>query len=149
MEEEKENYLYKWSDDGNQNKPFQDALMSADVTVEIDGTEITFNQPIEYRYADDTRGEVRRNLNVVPKVSLKLDQDLLVIPNSDKEQTRKLTLSVKSNSEKPVSGSADLKLPEGWKIKQDFGIVQLNKKGESKSFAFDVVIPANAKVGKL
>ena len=64
-----------------------------------------------------------------------------------KNKRRKLTLSVKSNSEKPISGSADLKLPEGWRIKQDFGVVQLNKKGESKSFAFDVVIPANARAG--
>ncbi len=62
LEEEKENYLYKWKTEAAKNKPFQDALMSADVTVEIDGTEITFNQPIEYRYADDIRGELRRSL---------------------------------------------------------------------------------------
>ncbi|MGI8668359.1 MAG: PIG-L family deacetylase [Aridibacter sp.] len=147
FEEEKENYLYKWNDDAAKNKPFQDALMSADVTVEIDGTEITFNQLVEYRYADDIRGELRRNLNVVPKVSLKSDQDLLVIPNSDKEQTRKLILNLKSNSAEKISGTVDLKLPKGFEIKQDFGTVQLNKKGESKSFAFDVVIPANAKAG--
>ncbi len=147
LEAEKENYLYKWNDERAKNKPFQDALMSANVTVEIDGTEIIFNQPIEYRYADDIRGELRRELNVVPKVSLKMDQDLLVIPNSSKEQTRKLIVNLKSNSAESLSGTIELKLPKGFKVKQDFGIVQLNKKGESKSLAFDVIIPANAKPG--
>ena len=128
-------------------EPFQKPLVNCLVTVEVGGTEITFNQPVQYRFADDIRGEIRRDLNVVPKLSLSLDQDLLVVANSDRAQTRKIVLNVKNNSSAAVSGTADLKLPDGWKIKQNFGIVQLGKKGESKSFEFDIIIPAKFKIG--
>ena len=147
LENPRDGYLYRWNFNENENEPFQKPLVIAEVTAEIDGTEITFTQPVEYRYADDVRGEVRRDLNVVPRISVSLDQDLLIVPNSDKPQTRKIVLNVKNNSSTSFSGSTDLKLPEGWKIGQSFGIVQLNKKDESRSFEFDVVIPANAKTG--
>lgn len=165
MEAEKENYLYKWNDEQSKNKPFQDALMSADVTVEIDGEEITFNQPVEYRYADDTRGELRRNLNVVPKVSVKVDQHLLISPRQKQARKHNLSVSLVSNSEKEISGKLYLKLPNGQKIEMKPIISQiikaddwfyevknwkvspasvdftLKRKGESVSYEFEVEVP--------
>jgi LmbE family N-acetylglucosaminyl deacetylase len=148
LENKRDGDLFNLSPNENLNQPFQTPVMSCLVTIVIDGAEIKINQPVEYRFADDIRGEIRRDLNVVPKLSLSLSQNLLIIPQSDKPQTRKLVLSVKNNSSTTMSGSTDLKLPSGWKIKQDFGIFQLSKKGESKSFEFDVVIPANTKAGE-
>ena len=147
LENERNGSLYSWNDNENQTEPFQKPILTAKIIAEIGGTEVTFNQPVEYRYADDVRGEIRRELNVVPKISLNLDQNLLIIPKSDKAQTRKIVLGVTNNSPTPISGTADLKLPDGWKVKQSFGVIQLNKKDESKSFAFDVTIPADAKIG--
>ena len=80
-------YLYKTNN--LINEPFQKPVMTAEITAEINGVEVVFNQPVEYRYADGVRGEIRRELNVVPRVSLSLDQDLLVVANSNKPQTRK------------------------------------------------------------
>ena len=147
LEKEKENYLYKLNDDGNQNKPFQDNLMSADVTVEIDGTIIVFSQPVEYRYADDVRGEIRRNLNVVPKISLSFDQDLLVVPQNEKAQKRKIVLSVRNNFSSEISGKASLDVPENWDVSPAFSNFTLKNKGDKTSAMFDVTIPANYKIG--
>ncbi len=127
--------------------PFQYQFLNGYATFEIYGETIAFNQPVQYRFADDIRGEVRRDLNVVPKISLSLDPNLLIVPYSDKAQTRKIVLNMKNNSSTKISGTADLKLPEGWKTKQDFGTFQFNKKGESKSFEFDIIIPAKFKTG--
>lgn len=147
LENERRGYLYQWPSGDVQNKPFQEPFMSAEVTASIDGTEITFRQPVEYRYADDTRGEVRRNLHVVPAVSLKLDQDLLVFPQSGREQQRRLILSVKSNAPAAVEGTAELELPAGWRTEQNGQTFELGKRGESRSFAFDVSVPAGAETG--
>ena len=147
LEKSRMDSFYQWNADENQTLPFQKPLVTAQITAEINGAEVIFNQPIEYRYADSVRGEIRRELNVVPKISVKLNQDLLIVPFGNQPQTRKIIVNVQNNSSSPFSGSADLKLPEGWKIKQSFGNVQLDKKDESKSFEFDVTIPANAKVG--
>ncbi len=161
MEAEKENYLYKWNDEAAKNKPFQDALMSADVTVEIDGTEITFYQPVEYRYADDIRGELRRDLNVVPKVALKLDHDLLISPRQKEAKKHKLSVSLVSNSGSEISGKLYLKLPNGdrvamkpakgddwfhtvkdWKVSPASVDFNLKRKGESVSYEFEVIVPS-------
>jgi len=148
LENPREKDFYKLTDLTDQNLSFQYPLIQGYVTLEINGTFVSFNQPVEYRFADDIRGEIRRALNVVPKLSLSLDQNLLVVPQSDKPQTRKLVLSVKNNSSTAISGSTNLVLPKGWKIKQDFGVFRLSKKGESKSFEFDVIIPAITKAGE-
>jgi len=131
----------------NQNLPFQPPIASANVIVEINGTEINIIQPVQYRFADDIRGEVRRNLNVVPKVSLKLDQDLVIVPQSKKAQTRKIVLSVTNNSSEAASGIAKLNVPDGWRIAPREAGFDLKNKGAKTSVAFDVTVPANVKIG--
>ncbi|MEZ5429478.1 MAG: PIG-L family deacetylase [Pyrinomonadaceae bacterium] len=147
LEKPRRGYLYQWPDDENQNLPFQAPLMSAEITAEIEGTDVTFTQPVEYRYADDTRGEVRRDLNVVPKISLKLDQDLLVFPQSEKAQTRKLILSVTNNSSGPTGGRAKLDLPGNWRATPASAEFDLKSKGDKASVAFEVTVPADYKIG--
>ncbi len=147
LESPRNGYLYTSADSAMLNQPFKYSLMNGYAMFEVYGEIIYFDQPVEYRFADGVRGEVRRELNVVPRISVSLDQDLLIVPNSDKVQTRKIFLNVQNNSSSAFSGSADLKLPDGWKVEQDFGVVQLDKKDESRSFAFNVIIPANTKAG--
>ena len=50
----------------------------------IGGEEITVTKPVQYRYADDIRGEIRRDLNVVPTVNVALDSNLIIAPVSPK-----------------------------------------------------------------
>ncbi len=147
LENERDGYLFQWRKNENQTLPFQPPLISAEVKIEIGGIEIALNQPVEYRFADDIRGEIRRELNVVPALSVSVDHNLLIIPQSEKEQTRKITLIIKNNSSAVKSGSAELILPTGWRVKQKFGILQTNKKGENTSFVFDVIIPAETQFG--
>lgn len=128
-------------------EPFQKPLVYCRVTFDINGTEINIKQPVEYRYADDIRGEIRRNLNVVPKISLSLDQNLLIVPQSAKAQTRRIVLSVANNSASPVSGEARLNLPGEIKISPASANFNLKNRGEKTSIAFDLTIPAKFKIG--
>ena len=166
LEQEKENYLYKWSDNSSKNQPFQGALMSADVTVEIDGEEIIFNQPVQHRIRDQIRGELRRNLNVVPKVSVKMERDLVISPRQKEPSKHKLSVSLVSNSREEISGKLYLRLPNGqkiemkpkrsrnvtaddwfykvknWKVSPESADFTLKRKGESVSYDFEVEIPS-------
>ncbi|MDH3493723.1 MAG: PIG-L family deacetylase [Acidobacteriota bacterium] len=148
LESSRDGYLYRWENGPNQNRPFQPALMSAVVNIEIEGTEIEYRQPVEYRYADDTRGEIRRNFNVVPKVSVDLDQHLLVVTGSAQTTERHLSLNIRSNSEKAVQGTANLLLPKGWKVRPASKSFAISKKGGATSFDCTVIIPANTKPGE-
>lgn len=138
---------FVWEHDENQNLPFQKPLMTAEITAELNGVEVNFSQPIQFRYADDIRGEIRRNLNVVPKISLSLDQNLLIVPKSEKAQTRRIALSITNNTSSPVAGEAKLNVPDGWRVTPVAANFNLKNKGEKTSAEFDIQIPANVKIG--
>jgi len=145
LEKKKEGYLYKLDKFRGSRAPFLRPILWAKVIAEIDGQEIRFGRPVEYRKRDPLRGELRRNLNVVPKVSLDLDQHLLVVPKGSKPQKRTVSLNVLSNSSIKSVGKATLNVPKGWRVSPSSVDVVLGKKGESASYDFEVTIPANTK----
>ncbi len=151
LESDRAGYLYTWNDRENQTLPFAPALVSADVKIEIGGTEITFDQPVEYRFADDIRGEVRRDLNLVPALSVSLDQKLLVVSQSPKEQTRRVVMSITNNTSKPIGGTAALNIvgaeKADWKYSADKSEFNLKNKGEKTAITFEVTIPAKTAPG--
>jgi hypothetical protein len=53
--------------------PFDSASIAGEVTVTINGVEITTSAPVSYRFADQIRGELRRIPAVVPPISVGLD----------------------------------------------------------------------------
>lgn len=152
LENERKDYHYRVNQDANPILPFQKTRFLANVTVEIDGIPITFSQPPEYRFADDIRGEIRRNVHVVPAISVGLDQRLLVVPRSQKEQTRRVVVNIMNNSSMPVSGTAELKIVgaqgENWKISGAKPTFNLKIKGEKTAVSFDVIIPAQTQAGE-
>jgi LmbE family N-acetylglucosaminyl deacetylase len=150
LDEERDGFMYRWNDDENQTLPFARRQVSASVKVEIDGTEIIFEKPVEYRYADDVRGEIRRDLELVPDISMSVDQKLLIVPYSEKEQKRRLVLSVTKHSEKPLEASwASLNLGSfsDWVQVPAMPVLKLKNRGEKTSIPFEFTIPAKTKTG--
>ncbi len=143
--------LYRWETD-DQNLPFQSPIVSAVVKIEIAGrAEIVLNQPLEYRFADDIRGEIRRELNVVPALSVSLDQKLLIVPQSEKVQTRRVVMSLTNHSAKPISGVVGLNIVGleqiDWRYSANTKTFNLKTKGEKTAITFDITIPAKTKAG--
>jgi LmbE family N-acetylglucosaminyl deacetylase len=113
------------------------------------GTEIRVERPIEYRYADDVRGEIRRNVDVVPLVSVAVDPGMLIIPFSPKTQSSRISLTVTNHSSKPISGSASLSVkasPE-WRQTTQRNEFSFSRPGERAAFPFEITIPAGTKPG--
>jgi LmbE family N-acetylglucosaminyl deacetylase len=137
----RENYLYAVQDSLDRNLPFQYPFVYGTVYLEISGESVIFEQPLEYRYADDVRGEVRRELNVVPKVSLNLDRKLLIVPLSRAAQKRQIAVGVTNNASREIKGQARLNLPQGWKAQPATANFDLKAKGAKTSIVFNVTIP--------
>lgn len=147
LQRPRDGYLYQWPDDGNQNRPFQPPLITARVTMDVGGTDVTFEQPVQYRFADPTRGELRRDLNVVPGLSPDLDQHLLVIPKSKDEEKRKISLNLTNYADKNISGIARIEAPQGWTVTPSTVDFSIAKKGDGASFDFEVTIPKGTATG--
>lgn len=147
LESPRDGYLFHWGDDAAKNEPFAPALLSGVVKLEIGGEQVPVAQPVQYRYADDIRGELRRDVNVVPALTLSLDPALVISPSSAKAQTRRLAVSLTNNSQGEISGTLALQLPAGWKSSPAEAPFALKSKGRKSAAVFDVTVPAGAADG--
>ncbi|MDQ3636104.1 MAG: NEW3 domain-containing protein [Acidobacteriota bacterium] len=142
------NFTFDWSaEDAAKNMPFQEPLVTADVKMEIGGQEISVNKKVEYRYADDIRGELRRDLNIVPAVTIGLESNLLIAPTAARVSDYKVTMTITNNMPDAVSGKAQIVLPAGWKLSPAASDFSLKRTGDKATLSFNVTIPANTKPG--
>jgi LmbE family N-acetylglucosaminyl deacetylase len=145
LERPRQGYVFDWPDAAPKNQPFGDALISAETKLTVGGSEITVKRGVQYRYRDDIRGEVRRELNVVPALSVALDTNLIIAPVSKKPQTQRLAVRVTNFAPRNLKANVALRLPDGWKSEPALADVSFTKKGERAAAVFTVTIPANAK----
>jgi hypothetical protein len=146
LEKPRRNYTFDWSaPDAAKNRPFQDPLVLAEITLEIGGQEITVKREVQYRYSDDIRGEIRREINVVPAVVIGMDSNLLIARVSAKTGKHRLVMTVTNNKSGPMKGSASFDVPAGWALSPKSGEFELKQKGDKTALTFDLTIPANAK----
>jgi len=144
LERTREGYLFEWGDGAAKNEPFAPALLSGSVRLEVGGAQVTLSRPVQYRYADDIRGELRRELNVVPALTLALDHGLVISPTSAQPRAHRLAVSVTNNSQGEQAGSLSLKLPPGWTARPAAAPFALKAKGQRAAFGFEVTVPGGA-----
>lgn len=139
--------LFVWEPGPERALPIQLPESTAEIKVNIGGRGFTFSQPVEFRYADDIRGEIRRPLTVVPLASVSLDQDLIIVARGAKELRKNVAITVTNNSAGPVNGKIALTLPNGWTATTGDPNFALARKGESTSVQYSIRIPANPAPG--
>lgn len=146
LENERSSFTFDWNNAGmDKNMPFQRPLATAEVKLNVGGAEVTAWKTVEYRFADDIRGELRRDINVVPAVTITLDSNLIIAPVSTAATKKRVVASVTNNAPRATSGSVKLQLPSGWSATPASIDFALKGKGEKTAVVFDVNIPANTK----
>jgi LmbE family N-acetylglucosaminyl deacetylase len=103
--------LFSIQNGASPSEPFGMSAAYADVTLEIEGKQIVVRRPLEFRYADDIRGETRREFNVVPKLAVALDRELLIVSTASKQLSREIAVSVTNNTNGPTDGNVRLTVP--------------------------------------
>ena len=139
--------LYDWLGDAPRGLPFQPPLLSASVTFNAAGTELTLSRPVRYRFADRVRGELRRDLNVVPELSVDFDSNLLVVPTSGAAPAQQLVVSTTSFVDRSLTGTLRLRLPAGWTSVPGSAPFAVESSGDSATATFHVTPPAQRAAG--
>ena len=140
--------VYKWSDADPKSLPFDPPLLTATVAINIGGADITITRPVQFRYADDVRGELRRDINVVPRLAVGLDTSLLVVPLGTTPLQQKLVVRATSFSRQTVMGTLRVRLPQGWTSAPAEAPFTLKTEGDKTSTAFVVTAPARRTAGR-
>jgi len=139
--------VYRWTDGDPKGLPFAPPLLTAAIAMNIGGADITVSRPVQYRAADSVRGELRRDVNVVPAVAVGLDTRLLVVPLGTTVNQQKLVVRAMSFSPQPVSGTLRLRLPQGWTSVPTEAPFTLKASGDKTSTSFIVTAPARRTAG--
>jgi LmbE family N-acetylglucosaminyl deacetylase len=110
---------------------------TASITIEINGTPITYTKDLVYKYTDPERGEVYQPFEVIPAFSVGIKEKVIIFPD---EKSKTVTVEVKSYEENK-SGTLSLALPINWKCEPASYPVAMKIKGETQTYTF-VVTPS-------
>ena len=139
---------YSWSNGDPKSLPFDPPLVTASVSLTVGGLNVTVTRPAQFRYADSVRGELRRDINIVPRVAVGLDTPLLVVPLGNTANQQKLVVRATSFSARPVTGTLRLRLPQGWTSTPAQASFTLSASGARTSTPFVVTAPARRTAGR-
>ncbi len=148
LERQRQGATFDWTAAGDaKNMPFASPLLVAKVTAEIGGASIVIERPVEYRFADDIRGEIRRDVQVVPAVTIGLGSNQLIVPASASATKHRIVTTITNNTTGAVKGTTNLEMPAGWSVVPASSNFDLARAGDKGTFVFEVSIPANARPG--
>ena len=129
--------------------PSNPAILQLRVTLKVDKQELTLYLPIQHKYADPVKGEKYAPLLVVPKITARfLDEVLIFADNNPK----KVKLELTSNTSTPVSAKINVvsekRSPQAVEAKQIYfsplpssSEVDFTKKGQTKVIEIEVNPP--------
>ncbi len=135
---------FDWDAAMPQTLPFAPAVASARIELTLSGERVVLTQPVEYRFADKTFGEIRRELKVAPAVTLTVNPQLLVIPSESPNRTREISIEITDNARRTINGTVKLIAPQGWKVEADARPLNFTKQGEKTARTFKVTPPVRA-----
>ncbi len=143
----------------------------------IAGADVTVERPVEYRYSDLFAGEKRMELQVVPPLAVAMTPTIAVIPTGvevtsaradvvraagagtrlagpkrpemgREGRTRTIQVTVTNNQKGPVTASAALSLPAGWRAAPASIPVKFEREDEQVTVTFAVTPDAGVRHGE-
>ena len=117
--------------------------------MEVGRATITISRPVMYRFADRVRGELRRELNVVPAVTVGVDSKFLIVPVGATPNQQRLVVRAMSFSPQAVAGTLRLRLPQGWTSQPAAAPFTLSQRGDRTAATFTITAPAQRRPGAL
>ncbi len=124
----------------------QDTIFDVEnLTLNIEGVDLQYTIPIDYKYTDPIKGEVHRPLEVLPPVTINLSDKVLTFSGSE---AKEISFTVTANQDE-IDGNISIKAPEGWTITIPDPAVKLDKKGDEQLVKAKVSPSENGKDGML
>ena len=119
--------------------------VTIDFQLEIDGRILSIECPLVYKFNDPAVGESYKPFAIVPKVSTHIAEKVIIFND---EKSKLIAVKVKGY-ENDMAMELSLEAPKGWKVSPEIKNVSLSKKGEEKTYWFEVFPPKNQSEGEL
>jgi LmbE family N-acetylglucosaminyl deacetylase len=119
--------------------------VSINFNLTIEGIPITITKNVVRRYAERDIGEIYEPFEVLPKVTTKLKDKVLIFSN---DMPQKVVVEVRAGANNVV-GTIKLEVPEGWKVSTKAKTFRIKQKGDTYEVNFLVFPTVNQSEGKL
>jgi hypothetical protein len=117
----------------------------ATFTLEYEGEEIKFIEPVYYRKNDPIKGEVYRSVEIVPHLVVNFNKDLYTLINGEDSH---ITITVKCLVD-TAKGKVKLMAEDGWIVTPDYFDFNFSSKNEERQFEFTVKANSPSSVSNL
>ena len=120
--------------------------LTAEFTLDVDGTPITFTRPWLYKYTDPVEGELYRSFEIRPDVSINLAERVYAFADN---VPKNVEVVVKANRPN-VTGTVSIDVPAGWRISPSSESFTLADKYQEQRVVFTLMpLGSGAPTGKL
>lgn len=130
--------------------PFRPTRFHARLALDVSGTAVTVEKPVEFRYENIVSGEKRMELEVVPALAVKLVPEIAIIPlagGTAATADREARVTVTNGGKGATKGDVRLELPAGWRAQPESAPLVFAREDETQTVRFSIRPPAKTTPG--
>jgi LmbE family N-acetylglucosaminyl deacetylase len=130
-------------------EPFRPPPLKAIVRFRAFGVAARVERPVQFRwYAAEFGQEMRMDLKVVPKLSVRISPSVALVP-VEEPLPRTFEVSVRNHNPGPISSEVTLQVPADWTVDPPNASVSFRYENEVQTRRFQVVPPHGAREGRV
>jgi LmbE family N-acetylglucosaminyl deacetylase len=108
-----------------------------DFNLNINNTPITITKDVVYRYSKLDKGELYRPFEIVPEVSAKITEKVIIFEN---DKQKEISVTIKAGRDK-LEGFVSMDYPKDWNVYPEQQKIAITTKGEEQTLVFTVIPP--------
>lgn len=116
---------------------------TVDFNLLIDNVPMSISKPVVYKTNDPVKGEVYKPFVIIPKVSAKVAEKVIVF-NTDEQ--KEVPVIVKAGTDE-VEGYVSIAHPKDWSVYPEKQTISIAHKGEEQTLIFTIIPPKNESEG--
>jgi hypothetical protein len=128
--------------------PFRPTPFRARIELDIGGTRVVRDQPVQFRYEGaGLVGEKRMEINVVPAFAVSVSPRIVVVPTGA-ARGREVRATVVNGTKSSATATVRLKAPAGWRITPPTASLVFTREDEAATTRFMVAPATMGKAGQ-
>lgn len=137
--------MYKVDNQNLIGLPETPRSLTVDFNLIIKNTPITITKNVVYRYSKPDKGELYRPFEIIPEVSVKIAEKVIIFEN---DKQKEIPVTIKAGRDN-LEGFVSMDYPKDWSVYPDKQKFSIANKGQGQTLLFIVTPPKFQSEGKL
>ncbi len=135
--------MYEVENKADIGKPEKEKDINVTFNLIIENTKIPFIKEVVYKMNDPVKGEVYKPFEIIPEVSVKIDEKVIIFEN---DQQKEIPVTVKAGKD-AIEGYVTLCSPDDWNVYPEKQKLSIANKDQEQILVFTVIPPKNQSEG--